>query len=281
MDDDLAKLKRELAAHSVRVNPDGGVVIYSGEGQQQFKVSEAIEHIRSKAAENGQYLLKLWHEASDLTLDQGHFPSNDLTRRMFISAVKHLCKQSMQSEALKAEGIYDHFREACRNDATVYSHSTMSQLVDFRLAIDWISHLVAYDTYRAELLEAYDHFRTAQTVKTAAGGTSRSYDFPEDKPMPWWQYKDQLYQQGTDRGPKEQDRQRVKEDAVKDQGDNGTILDEYDEIAHGMNFRKRMRGTMLDMWQKNQIDRDPRGAQEGARPWGSTDVNPHEKTLSR
>jgi hypothetical protein len=289
MTEPLDMLRKELAAHSVRVNPDGGVVVFgSGEDVRHLSVAEAVTSLRSAAAENADYLVKLWHRASTVTrCEPGHHRTTASTQRMFASAVKHLVKRASANNYLSEYGLDAKLGVALQRDVASYSQQQMDEVIDSRLAIDWMEHLVGLDHYRADLLETYAAVRDSGRPKLAYGPSARNFDNENERAIPWEQYKDTLMKHrsspnepGTEESLLEQNREFHVEDGQQDQSEHG-FLDEFDEIAHGVNFKKRRRSTMYDLWLKNQKMRDPRGAQEGARPWGSTDVNPHEVTLKR
>jgi hypothetical protein len=290
MDDLLPKLVQELAVHSIRVHSDGSVVILdpndSSVKQPPLAIAQAISKLRANASDNAQYALKVWANIAEACHATGAFPSNDITRRMFISAVKHLLKQSQQSVALKENGTFHALVSASRQDITVFSEEVQNKVIESRLVIDWVSHLVAYDQYRVELLEVYFAMRSHQQTKLAFGPFQRDLDIPEEKAIPWSLWKDHLLKtrgeqtpSNEEKDPRERDMELRTELGMDDTSEHG-FLDEYDEIAHGKNFKKRMRNTMGSFWAHNQKDKDFGSVEFGARAWGDkNNLGPHEQGL--
>jgi hypothetical protein len=194
------KLVNELAAHQITVQQDGNVVLhtsYASSKSGTFAPADLSRHLLSKAKENSTFLMSLWTGLIKLGPDHISHPGNEGTRRLFVSAIQHLVRLSGTSRILAKAGVH---LILCRNlleDVAKFSQDIMNKVIDYRLAIDWVSHLVSYDMHRAELVEALKlrpHIETtsSSTVMSKLAFSPFTRDFSYTSAEPWTTYKDSL-----------------------------------------------------------------------------------------
>jgi hypothetical protein len=265
------KIVSELAAHRVGVRPDGAVTLQplspTSEDATYFaSAKEAAAHVRGKSEENAEFLLSLWKQvAAALPTTIEKYPSNDGTRRMFISALKHLCVLAGTSKMLGHLGVTHSLHASLLEDSSGFSQDVMSRVVDFRLAIDWVAHLVEFDRYRAELLDALAMGKGVlndPSVKIASyGSNGRDFSIPESFGTPWFMIRSTLRNHraeptpdddGIDRSMRWRTEKGLEESP---QGEHGQLDHQYerivDQVTHGRYF-KRPSGTMADIFDNNQ-----------------------------
>lgn len=282
---ELHNLKKELAAHSIKVAEDGAT-IFGINGPKQLPIRDAVKYLKTHAVENAMYLMKLWNEASTVCTPKGHYPSDEITQKLFVAAVKHLLKQAANCRPLKENGCYHKLFKLAQSDISEVSHHMMSKFVEYRLAIDWVTHLVEYDDYRAELLETYASVNESPAVKTALY-FGRDFDNPGEKSIPWNLYRDRLTKHRAEPTPPNEEKNEIErsnewrtEKGMSEVSEHG-FLDDYDEISKGLNFKKRSRNTMQNIWEENQKWRDYSTVEFGARSIDDKDnLAPHEKSTS-
>ena len=232
--DSWDKLVKELSAHKIKVDQSGQVSISrSGQAAHFSSVSEAIQHIQTKAKENASFLAKLWTEVANLGHKVVAGPSNESTQRLFVAALKFLVKQSHEIPSLKK--AYAYMRQMLMLDITMFSEQMMSKVVDYRLAIDWVTHLVAYDSYRAQLLHAFSMGQQGQGVKTAQGfGSVPGGNYAYTEATPWELYELPTERKiGEDPTPFDNEREFRFRSGVK--GDSG--MEDYDTPTLGKHFK--------------------------------------------
>ena len=195
----------ELAAHNIVMN-DQGLTLHNRTGQRQFATPEELQqHLTSHADQNAVFLMKLWREVVTLADHRGQFKPNEGIQRMYVDALRHLAKLATESKVLTSVGAGRALTRMLREDVHAYSQDTMSRFVDFRLAIDWVIHLIGYDKYRASLLMALAHKERllGDNIKTAwALERDYSYSLSDDyRGAPWNLYELQHPGDSRDENP--------------------------------------------------------------------------------
>lgn len=179
----------ELAAHKIVIDDAGSFTLHAREGSKQFSSAKEIAtFLKNHASSNSEFLLKLWQEVSRHQELFGEYPVNDGTRRLFVSAMKHLVRLSSESKILNHHQIHNRLSQVLETDANNYTEDDMNRFIGYRLAIDWVSYIVAYDLYRASLCMATlnKEKETNDSPKTA-GVLSQDLSFTEMQP--WKDYE--------------------------------------------------------------------------------------------
>lgn len=159
---DKQSLIIELAAHGIAIDENGQCSFYRN-GEHKFcGVEEYLNYLKGAIKKNKQMLVEMWTEVTDLISARSYVDigGSDVTQRMFISAVKHFYIMSLRFHALTKS--YPVMRNTLDCDSAMFSENFMSKVIDYRVCIDWLHHLIREDKYRMSLLREY-----SKTVKTA------------------------------------------------------------------------------------------------------------------
>jgi hypothetical protein len=154
-------VKAELAFHGIRVMDDGLCLSYM-EGQDQpvqSSVRDKIHHIKYEMEADKEGLRVFWGKM----LKALYAPSNTLvggtptTEKMFVAALKHMLRFSKKYNFFKKDTKI--IQAALRKDVKRFNETTMSKVIDYKICIDWLDHLVHQGKYCADMLAFFEKHR--------------------------------------------------------------------------------------------------------------------------
>jgi len=150
-------VKSELAFHGIRVTEDGHCYSFM-EGEDdptQSTVPEKISEIKYEIEENKRATIKFYMEVCKLLKQHqnGVAGGTTVTESMFASALKNLFRFAKYYKYFgKTAEI---FKEALSLDSNKFTESTMSQVIDYKICIDWMHHLVRNGSFVSNMLDLY------------------------------------------------------------------------------------------------------------------------------
>lgn len=168
-------LERELKVNGIECL-DRNNVVYHGTTMPMRKCCGLL--LKSSRG-NKKVILKLWEDLSRELDNKNTGSSCSMTSLLFIPAVKLLYKLSQKFDLLKSNGTVDSLKRAVDCDVLSYSGKVMSNVVEYRLAIEWVNHLIRKDLYSHALLKKYCELcsRSIVVARGVAGPWSRA-DLP-------------------------------------------------------------------------------------------------------
>ena len=183
-------LRKELIAQDV-LSSDGNSYHWRG---QEVSFDFCKKQIRLSAAKNKKLLLRLWTELAEQLAKRGTGDSCPIARSMFIPAIKSLCVLASNFKKLQENGVVDSIKSALNEDSESFSRLVMSKVIEFRLAIEWLHHLVRRDLYLAAILDAYrkSQVHPQPVVASAYGPWTNVGPRMEDRVFKWSEIEDDV-----------------------------------------------------------------------------------------
>lgn len=121
------------------------------------KKAEALKAYRKRSKELFDIIEKTWDDVSQLLefRDCKKTETSDAILQLFIPALQGLKRMLFLFPALeKFEKHKLHLDGALLCDSNTFSYTVMSKIIDYKLAIEWLSHLLAKNMYIRALLTA-------------------------------------------------------------------------------------------------------------------------------
>lgn len=183
MDKELAK--SELAMYGVLLEGDKCVVIENGE-RSTVPADEEYHRLASAVDEKKALLKELWVEVvrNCMSPTAAINAGSDRTGRMFIDAIKHLYTLSVKRKMPAQQ----YFKRLLARDINSFSESFMSKIVDLKIGIDWVTHLVYADKYRMRILRALAKVHPNEKEASVSGPWA-NLDLPMQERV--WSYHDE------------------------------------------------------------------------------------------
>ena len=158
--------KSELAFHGIRVTEDGQCYSFM-EGQDkpsQSSCQEKIALLLREVEENKIIIKVFWKKICTLLLNKpvGLVGGSQSTEKMFVASLKHLLRFSKRFKHFgKTSKI---FKQALQTDSQRFNESVMSKVVDYKICIDWMNHIVQNGMFCVKLLKYFESNRQKQVV---------------------------------------------------------------------------------------------------------------------
>lgn len=187
-------IKKELSIHGIIISKNGKVKMPNGE----VPISHSIALYKTKAKLTYSLVEKLWSEASALLL----LPSdNQYTAINGIDNIFIFCLQGLKRMVHLYPGlssfieIEDSICKALCKDINEFSYRTMSKVIEYKLGIEWVSHIIARNLYIKCLLTKYDILLHNKAVVVAKGvhGPYSNLDLPmQERVFEWSSISDEV-----------------------------------------------------------------------------------------
>lgn len=148
--------------------------------------AEEYHRLEAGIAEKKAMLKELWIEVirACMSPPAAINAGSDRTGRMFIDAVKHLYTLSVK----KRLPVQRQFKRILARDINSFSESFMSRIIDIKIGIDWVTHLVYADHYRMRILRALSKVHPNEKEASVSGPWS-NLDLPMGERV--WSYGDE------------------------------------------------------------------------------------------
>lgn len=203
MTDDILK---ELNAHNITVQ-NGTVII----GDNNMGVNQSIKYYKDKSQKTYEILIDIWNEVKDLLLNRScreTVPSSGIDS-IFIFAMQDLKRFLYLYPSLNNfNDILSCLQNALDADINTFSHECMSKIIEYKLAIEWLSHLVAKNLYIKSLLIAYKHAEPRKVIAKGVHGPYSNLDLPmQERVFSWTAIDEEV--RGRSRDLRNQHRYRM------------------------------------------------------------------------
>lgn len=198
-------IRKELAAQGI-VPTDGNTCQWNG---RRLSFDQCKKKLLSSAADNKRILLRLWTEVAEHLGQKETGEPCPVARSMFVPAVQSLYALASNFAKLHENGVVAALKQALNNDSNAYSRLIMSKVVEFRLAIDWVHHLVRRDLYLCALIDAYRRsLQDHQVVARGVAGPWSNLDLPmQERVFEWEDIEEEVA--GRERDKRNQRRYRM------------------------------------------------------------------------
>lgn len=147
------EIYQELSAHGILVK-DG--LVYIGNAAPVKRV-DAIKSYKKRAKELFSIIEKTWTDISQI-LEFRDCRKTDHSEgfvSLFIPALQGLKRMHALYPGLRDyDKIKIHLNGALLSDSNTFSQTVMSKVIDYKLALEWLSHLLAKNMYIRALLIA-------------------------------------------------------------------------------------------------------------------------------
>jgi hypothetical protein len=185
MSNDL--IKAELAMYGLLIEGNNCDSIVNGHkvstsvGEQELKLQQSI-------SDNKQLFNELWEEIIEMleTPPVAIAPGGEATRRMFSETIRHLYSLAIMLKQKRSKYI---LKIQLKKDVASYPESFMSQIIDYKIGLDWVHHLVRSDKYRLNLLRKIDKGDDRRRHVHAISGPWSNLDLPMQERV--WSYEDE------------------------------------------------------------------------------------------
>lgn len=221
----LELVKTELAMYGILLRPDGDCTVVRNGERQETNVLQEVRRLSSEIKENQRLYDELWSEVVSLltTRPAAISAGGEITSCIFTESIKRLYRIA-HKKGLVQEKIL--LKEHLRRDVNSFSENYMSNVIDYKIGLEWLDHVIGADKYRLRLLSAYLRLKNNPKTVTALAGPWSNLDLPMEERV--WDYVDE--QESTEGREKDkQDQQRYK---LPD-----TYNDPY-EIEEGFYYRE-------------------------------------------
>lgn len=142
---------KELAAQGIHPT-DGNTCQWRG---QKIPFDQCKKLLAKSSNTNKRLLLRLWGELTEHLSKRDTGEPCPVARSMFVPALQSLYALASSFDRLRTNGVTDALKAALNEDSDSFSRLVMSKVVEFRLAIEWVHHLVRRDMYLCALIDAY------------------------------------------------------------------------------------------------------------------------------
>tara|TARA_B100000614_G_scaffold262909_1_gene300778 strand:+ start:242414 stop:243154 length:741 start_codon:yes stop_codon:yes gene_type:complete len=179
----LELLEKELTVH--RIKPiSRHVCVCDG---TKMTVRECSKKHRNSAQLNKKIILRMWAELCELLRDEDMGSPDPKTAKLFIPALQGLYRLSCCFPQLEQNGTVSCLKDALNRDSDSFSGRTMGKVVEFKLTINWLHHLIRRDLYICALLEKFrDAARGLKVEARGVAGPWANLDLPMlERTFPW------------------------------------------------------------------------------------------------
>lgn len=197
----LDLLAKELSIHGVSLSPKGLVKMEKGE----VPVGHATSLYKVKARSAYNISEKLWGEIKDLLSKPNPQQSQppEGIENIFVHCLQSLKRMIYLYPGLADfESIEKALCKALCTDINDFSYRTMSKIIEYKLAIEWVGHIIAKNLYIRYLLILYSKVITNKQVVTAKGvhGPYANLDMPmQERVFEWSAISDEVHEREKDK----------------------------------------------------------------------------------
>jgi len=189
----LDLLKKELAIHGVTVN-QGNVKTKSG----VLPVGHALALYKAKAKAAFELTEKLWNELSSILREPS--PRNGKATEgidnIFIHSLQGLKRMVYLFPGLSNFiQIENSICFALSKDINEFSYRIMSKIIEYKMAIEWVGHIIAKNLYIKSLIAIYAKYLINKDVTIAKGvhGPFSNLDIPmQERVFDWSSISDEV-----------------------------------------------------------------------------------------
>jgi hypothetical protein len=220
---DRELIRKELAMYGMLVDDDGTCTVFVDGKKTKVPVDDQIKKIEDSIRSHASLAKELWNELKQLFHNKpiAIVAGNDATKRMFTEAIKHLNRVLLEMRMDRSA-----VKQQLQRDIDTFPEGYMRKVVDYKLSIDWVHHLMLSDKYRISLLKALRKAGESPKEVKAILGPWGGLDLPMQERV--WEYKDE----GESLKGHEQEKQKQERYQLPD-----TYNDPY-EFEEGFYYRE-------------------------------------------
>lgn len=198
-------LEKELMAQGIRPT-DGGRCICRG---QTLSLAQCEKNLLAALKENKRILLRLWVELSENIGTLGSGESSAMYLSMFVPALQSLYSLASMFPQLQNNGVVSALKKSLSADSNSFSRLVMHKVIEFRLAIDWMHHLVRKDLYLVYLIRSYTSaMKNRSVVARGVAGPWSNVDLPmQERVFEWKDIEEEVA--GREQDKRNQPRYRM------------------------------------------------------------------------
>ncbi len=178
-------LLKELISKNIRFERSDVCII----DNKKMSVDNAIK-LKKRTVKSDQKLLKsLWAQVSkvlkEYSPEQDKYNSD--LNNLFVYSINSLYTDSLKHEFLKTENISDSLFEFLQKDILCYSEQIMERVIEYKISIDWVEHLIRSNLYVIALLNKYKlHIKNNVVTARGVSGPWSNLDLPmEERVFKW------------------------------------------------------------------------------------------------
>lgn len=180
-----ADLQKELLHHGVSTK-DGYTFLYDG---KTFKKNQIKNHLRKKASSYYRIIAEYWMQACQ------ELNGRQKQRTDAIEGIDNIFLHSLTGlrRLLHLYPTIDNhdfillsLRAALDSDINTFQYSTMSKIVEYKLGIEWLSHLLCKNLYVKNLIAHIDYGDRLQVEAKGVFGPYSNLDLPMKERVFLW-----------------------------------------------------------------------------------------------
>lgn len=184
---DSELVKRELAVYGILYKDEEMCSVINGGDRFNMTLPAEQATLQKSIASNKQLFSELWGELMEMLASPPMTisPGGESTGRMFTEALKHMLRIAVEHGNKRAKLV---IRNQLKRDINCFSESFMTKIIDYKIGLDWVHHLVQSDRYRLRLLAALVASHRPKEV-TAIQGPWANLDLPMKERV--WDYNEE------------------------------------------------------------------------------------------
>jgi len=190
----LNLLKKELTFQGISISPKGLIKMEKGE----VPLNHAAASFKSKAKLAYNIVQDLWNDLGRLLKNsqpQRSKPPEGI-ENIFIHSLQGLKRMiRLYPGLIYFEEIDNAICSALCSDVNHFSYITMSKVIEFKMAIEWVGHIISKNLYIKSLITIYDLKRKNKDVIIAKGvhGPYANLDMPiQERCFSWSEISDEV-----------------------------------------------------------------------------------------
>jgi len=211
-------LHKELSFYGFRVKDGFSCSFFNVQGEIKTQgIIKTIRQINVNIKEQKNILNQIWKEVKDIlnTECQEKDLREETLENVFIFSLKDMSRFLLCFDGIKSEDYFISIENALSKDIVNFSRKQMSQIIDYKIVIDWTYKLICrYKYISSLLLHSASGRPEVNKYKVAAGiaGPWANSDLPMLERA--WPYKDEEDNlRGRERDKQNQKRYRMGYDA--------------------------------------------------------------------
>jgi len=191
-------IKKELLIHKIALKGNG---IVSFEGKS-LPVSHCAGLFKAKAKASYEVVEKLWDEVCSLLSEETEAKTNppEGIDSVFVHALQGLYRMLyLYPGLLRFDEIQRQVGQALCRDINSFSYRVMSKIIEYKLGIEWVSHLIAKNLYIRALLLVVQFPERKEVSAKGVHGPYSNLDIPmQERVFSWSAIDEEVRGRGRD-----------------------------------------------------------------------------------
>lgn len=185
----MKDLDLEIYLHNIHPSQDGCYVFE----QKKMKSEDLISFLKNRIKNNKSTILKIWNEINDYIVSYNIaykdklFDSNIEEKyiNVFINSLKGLYSLCINFNKLHSFGLVSNLYSCINKDIVYFSSSFVLKIIDYKIVIEWLHHLILRDIYIIDLIKKNSHISNVKTARGTSGPWS-NLDLPMKERVYEW-----------------------------------------------------------------------------------------------